>query len=219
MLDVVVIADVRLHREGLAEVLDRHAGLAVVGAVESVAEAIALVAATAPQVAVVDLRQESGIACVRALTGAAPNLRVVALSLVEDPEVVIAWAEAGIAAYVSRDGSVAELVQAIEAAVRGELPCSARIAAALLDRVRALASVRLADRPAARLTKREREIVGLIDEGLANKEIASRLQIELPTVKNHVHNILEKLGASRRTEAVHRLHQQELTELHLYSGR
>jgi two-component system, NarL family, nitrate/nitrite response regulator NarL len=206
-IDVIVIADVRLYQEGLANVLGGQEGLRVVATAASLGEAIEAYRRRVPQVAVLDLGMEEGLAAVRSLSVAAPGVRIVALSVVEEADEVIAWAEAGISAYVTRDGSIDQLVGAVTSAVRGELPCSGRIAAALLRRVTALAS-EPGGRPAhARLTRREREIVALIDEGLANKEIATRLQLQLPTVKNHVHNILEKLGARRRSEAAWRLRQ------------
>jgi DNA-binding NarL/FixJ family response regulator len=83
--------------------------------------------------------------------------------------------------------------------------CSPRLAATLLRRVAVLAADRAQPRVEARLTARELEIVELIDEGLSNKEIASRLCIEVPTVKNHVHNILEKLDVRGRAEAAARV--------------
>jgi two-component system, NarL family, nitrate/nitrite response regulator NarL len=211
-IDVLVIADVRLYQEGLADVLGRQEGLRVVATAGGAGEAIGAARRCGPQVAVIDLGMEKGLAAARNLTVATPHLRIVALSVVEEADEVIAWAEAGISAYVTRDGSIEQLVAAVTGAVRGELPCSGRIAGALLRRVAALASESGALTSRARLTRREREIVALIDEGLANKEIATRLQIQLPTVKNHVHNILEKLGARRRSEAVWRLRQQELEE-------
>ncbi|HEY7618466.1 MAG TPA: response regulator transcription factor [Solirubrobacteraceae bacterium] len=210
MIDVVVVADVRLYREGLADVLGRQGVLRVGAAVGDIPAAIAAARGAVFDVAVVGLEARDGLAAVRELRESAPGLRVVALSVADEPDEVVAWAEAGISAYVTRDGSIDELVAAIVGAMRDELPCSDRVAAALLRRVTALAS-RPGDRhPAARLTRREREIVALIDEGLANKEIAARLQIELPTVKNHVHHVLEKLGARRRSEAAWRLRQQDL---------
>src|SRR2546430_13942847 len=80
-----------------------------------------------------------------------------------------------------------------------------RSAGALLGRIAALATDGRSDRVQALLTSREREIMGLIDEGLSNKEIAKRLRIEVATVKNHVHNILEKLQVHRRGEAAARV--------------
>lgn len=212
MVEVLVVADVCLYREGLSDLLDRRDELEVVGKAASVEDAVEQARRWMPQVAVIDLRTAAGPVAVRDLTGAVPGLRVVALSVVEEPDEVVAWAEAGISAYVSRDGSIDDVVGAITAAVCDELPCTGRIAAALLRRVTALAADRPGDLPAARLTRREREIVALIDEGLANKEIATRLQIQVPTVKNHVHNVLEKLGVRRRSEAARRLRRQDRLE-------
>jgi DNA-binding NarL/FixJ family response regulator len=116
---------------------------------------------------------------------------------------LLRFAEAGIAGYVTRTASSADLVTAIESADRGEAVCSPRAAAALLDHVANLAAD--AAEPDGALTARELEILALIDEGLSNKEIAGRLFISVPTVKSHVHNILRKLGASRRGQAAARV--------------
>jgi len=107
----------------------------------------------------------------------------------------------GIAGFVTSEASVAELVAAIESVARGESLCSPSVVAALLRRLGSLARSWAEADPTQPLTRREREILELIDEGLSNKQIAQRLRIELPTVKNHVHNILGKLGVRRRAEA------------------
>jgi DNA-binding NarL/FixJ family response regulator len=86
------------------------------------------------------------------------------------------------------------------------------MAGALLRRVTALASGRTLDGPASSLTSRELQVVRLIDQGLSNKQIALQLEIELSTVKHHVHHILEKLEVERRGEAVARLRQQGLLQ-------
>jgi DNA-binding NarL/FixJ family response regulator len=212
MVAVLVVSDVCLYREGLAEVFDRHDALCVVGVAASIDEAIAVANRCAPHAAVIDLRTAAAPDLVRDLTRAAPGLRVVALSVVEEPDEIVAWAEAGISAYVSRDGSVEDVVAVITAAVRDELHCTQRVAAALMRRVAVLAAESVIDVPAAQLTRREREIVALIEEGLGNKDIATRLQIQLPTVKNHVHHVLRKLGVQRRSEAAYRLRQRGLPD-------
>jgi len=106
---------------------------------------------------------------------------------------------------VPRDGTLADLRAVIESVARGEVVCSPRIAASLLRRIADLAAEREPPPPELRLTSREIEIVELIDQGLSNKEIAQRLSIALPTVKNHVHSILDKLHVHRRAEAAARL--------------
>src|SRR5439155_827652 len=105
----------------------------------------------------------------------------------------------------AREASIDDLVTVIESVARGEAICSPRVAAGLLRRVAALAAGHGGDLPRAQLTNREREIVRLIDNGLSNKEIARALGIEVATVKNHVHNILEKLQVHRRGEAAARV--------------
>jgi DNA-binding NarL/FixJ family response regulator len=102
---------------------------------------------------------------------------------------------------VSREGSLEDLISALDSVSRGELLCPPRIAAGLRRRVAALAAARAPVGPRGHLTRREAEVAGLIDAGLSNKQIAQRLCIEVPTVKNHVHNILEKLQVHRRGEA------------------
>jgi DNA-binding NarL/FixJ family response regulator len=98
-------------------------------------------------------------------------------------------------------------VTTILSAARGELVCSPKLAGTLLRRVSKLASER-SEHGEARLTLRELEVARLLDVGLSNKQISARLGVELPTVKHHVHHILEKLGVQRRSAAVARLREQ-----------
>jgi DNA-binding NarL/FixJ family response regulator len=203
---VVIAADIRLYREGLALALGGRGGFAVAGFASRAADAVAAVRDLRPDVALIDLAMPESLGVIRALAEAAPGVKVVALAVPEVDLSVLACAEAGVAGYVPRDGSLEDLVQAIESAARDELHCSPRIAASLFRHVAALSAdrARAADERAP-LTTREVEIVRLIDRGLANKEIARTLCIEVATVKNHVHNILEKLQVSRRGEAAARV--------------
>jgi DNA-binding NarL/FixJ family response regulator len=136
-----------------------------------------------------------------------PGVPIVALGVPDVEGDVLACAEAGIAGYVTREASLEELVAVVRSAVQGELRCSPRIAAGLLRRLSAL-SEHGPSAPRVRLTARQREIVRLIGQDLSNKEIAHRLGIEVATVKNHVHNLLEKLNVHRRTAAVRLLGDQ-----------
>jgi two-component system, NarL family, nitrate/nitrite response regulator NarL len=169
----------------------------IVGSAASAPEALALVERHDPDTVVLDLGT-AGPAFVRDLTARAPELRVIALAVTETPSNVVEWAEAGIAGLVTQDGTLTDLIEAIVSAAHDELVCSPLAAGVLLRQVRAMAGHTNGD---ASLTPREVEIAQLIERGLMNKEIALRLGIELPTVKNHVHRILEKLGASRRADA------------------
>jgi two-component system nitrate/nitrite response regulator NarL len=142
-----------------------------------------------------------GVVVVRAVVSAAPQVKVVAVAVPDEDDHVIECAEAGVSGYVTRDGSVDDVVAMLEAVARDELPCSPRMAATLLRRVAALAANGASHRPGRDLTSRELEVLELIEAGLPNKEIARRLVIQLATVKNHVHNILEKLEVDGRAQA------------------
>jgi two-component system nitrate/nitrite response regulator NarL len=118
---------------------------------------------------------------------------------------VLGCAEAGVAGYVPREASLEDLVETIGCASRGELRCSPQLGVTLLRQL-ALRAAGVDDAASrAPLTSREVEIVRLIEHGLSNKEIATRLGIQVATVKNHVHNLLEKLRIHRRAEAADRL--------------
>jgi two-component system, NarL family, nitrate/nitrite response regulator NarL len=200
MIRLLIVAEARFYREGLVGALARE-DVEIVGAVASADEALARAVELAPTVALVDLGASGAVALAQAMGAAASETKVIALAVREVEEEVVMLAEAGVAGYVTREQSLDELVAAIRSVAAGETLCSPWLAATLLRRVAELARERAPAPAAARLTVREREIVALLGDGLSNKEIAARLRIELPTVKNHVHNILEKLNVRRRTEA------------------
>jgi two-component system, NarL family, nitrate/nitrite response regulator NarL len=195
---VFVVADVRVYRELLADALASEDGFEVDGSAPGDIAGMAI-GMTEPGVVVVDTGSVPGPGGVRALAAAAPTAKIVAVGIPDDERAILALAEAGVAGYVTVEQPLGELVAAVEAAANDELQCSPRVAAALAKRVATLADGRLGNGD-QRLTRREREIAALIAEGLLNKQIARRLSIEQATVKNHVHNILAKLGASRRDE-------------------
>jgi DNA-binding NarL/FixJ family response regulator len=197
---VLLVADVSVHRDGLVEQLDREPGIQVVGATSDHAESVAEVWTLSPDLVLLDVAAEERVEAIAALVDAIPDVRVVAFAVPETESDIIACAEAGVAACVTREASFAELVATIERVGSGESLCSPQVSAVLLRRVATLAAERLGE-PAASLTTREREILELIDEGLSNKQIAQRLCVEVPTVKNHVHNLLAKLDVHSRYEA------------------
>jgi len=205
VIRVVVAADIRLYREGLAEILARATQITVVATAADWPQTFARVRELEPHVVLLDMAMADSITAVNSLAASAPDVKIVALAVPEIGREVVAYAEAGVHGYITREASLDELVAAVESVARGELILSPRMAASLLQHVTTLARERGGDGPEVRLTSRELEVVDLIDEGLSNKQIAARLCIELPTVKNHVHNILEKLQVSRRSEAAARV--------------
>ena len=201
MTAVFVVAEVRLYRDGIAQSLAREGGIEVVGTAASTAEALDRIGKVEPDTVLVDVSAAGGVNEVRDLVDAVPGTKVLALSISDGEQDVVDFAEAGVAGYVTRDAGLAELVAVLKGVEHGDVHCSPKMAGVLLRRVTTLAARPGGAPPEPKLTSREREVVELIDDGLSNKEIARRLYIEVATVKNHVHNILEKLQVHRRADA------------------
>lgn len=202
-----ILSDVRLMCEGLALALSGQRSVVVVGT-SDLSVSPDHISRLRPDVLLLDIGTGS-LGAMLPLRQLLPNLKVVAFAVAEVEDAVIACAEAGLSGYVSRTGSAEDVVAAVHRAVRGELLCSPRTAALLFTRVAALSA-----QPGAAgdvlLTRREREITGLLEKGLSNKEIARLLHIGSATVKNHVHSILGKLQVRRRGEAAARIRRTSL---------
>jgi DNA-binding NarL/FixJ family response regulator len=213
---VMVVGDVRLYREGIAASLEHRADLEVVCTARS-SDAVRRLGECEPDIVVLDMATADGLDLVRRM--AMPHVRVVAFAVEETEHDVLLCAEAGAAGYVSPDGTLDDLVNTIRSVSRGELLCSPRIAATLFRALRVASPDTSVDRLALTLTAREREIAPLLERGLSNKEIASQLNIEVATVKNHVHNLLEKLQVGSRGEAAARLRSSQLSHSRIPSLR
>jgi len=199
---VVIVAGVRLYREGLVSTLGSYKLLDILGAASSPADATALVLRHGPRVAVLDMAMPGALELIRTLHLQAPNTRILAFALHDDVTIIIDCARAGAAGYVTAEASVGELVDAISRIATGELLCTPRIAAELFRRVGELSERRDSSSVSLSvLTTREREVLGLVRDGLSNKEIAGTLNISEATVKNHVHHLLDKLKVRSRQQA------------------
>ncbi len=202
-----VIGAVRAYRESLAEAVASSGKVRVVGTSAPGPKLVEKVNELGADVVLLDMGVADALGTLRTLVESLPQAKVVAVALADED--VIPCAEAGAAGFASADAGVKEILAATEGAVRGELLCTPQIAAQLLGRVAALASAQRAQ-SASPLTVRELEIVELLEERLSNKQIAARLSIEPATVKNHVHNILDKLDVSSRADAVAEARRQGL---------
>ena len=188
--------------------LSQARGVRVLGTASHREEILARLVEAPPDIVLVDFATPEAATIVAEIRRRTPSVKVVAITLGETEAEVIQLAEAGVAGYVLPDGSLDDLIIAVESAVRGELYCPPRVAFTLLRRVGAIAlgSVTASKEQAAlspvhELTGREREILQLVDQGMSNKQIARHLGIEVATAKNHVHNILQKLHVHRRIDA------------------
>jgi two-component system, NarL family, nitrate/nitrite response regulator NarL len=183
---VLVISDTLLYREGIARGLALDEKLLVAG-VTTGREALAMMTEVAADAVLLDTAAPDALAVARMLKLTWPGVAVIGFGVGDDAN-SLACAEAGLVGFVGRDGTLAELATAVERALAGEVRCSPKLAALLCERVAALAG-RMGDVP---------QIADLVADGLSNKEIAIELRIGPATVKNHIHNILEKLHVPRR---------------------
>ncbi|MCD5350304.1 MadR family response regulator transcription factor [Kineosporia mesophila] len=190
-------------RQGLRAVLEREDDLRVVGESASAAGVLAVVEQSRPDVVLLDLKLSAssdteGLAVCAALTTRFPGLGVLVLTTLLDDRLVLAAIQHGARGYVVKDVDTSELMRAVRAVGRGDSALDARSAAAM---VRSLSPG--ADQGRPRLTERETEVLRLLARGCSNRAIGNRLFISETTVKFHVSNLMRKLDASRRAEAVY----------------
>jgi DNA-binding NarL/FixJ family response regulator len=200
-ITLLIAVAVRLYRDGLAAVLQAQSQLRVVGTAATPLDAQAASRNFAPHVVIVDVSMDGALDLMRAVRAESPGSRILAFAVREEIEAILDYAQAGADGFVTANGSIAELVEAIERTAAGELLCSPRMAAQLLRRAAHEAS-RSGDGAAYNLTGRELQVFSLLKQGRTNKEIAVGLNIAEATVKNHVHHLLEKLNVSTRGQAI-----------------
>ncbi|MEV6522610.1 response regulator transcription factor [Longispora sp. NPDC051575] len=196
---LLLVDDARLYAEPLADKLRHESRIAAVDTACDPAQVARRIAAGPLDVALVNAAMAELLPVVRLL--AAHRVPAVALGVTESEPEILALVEAGVRGYLPKDGSFEDLASVLDHVTRDELLCPPRIAAALGRRLAALAARLPPALPSAPLTPRELEVLTLLTRGLSNKEVARVLSIEIRTAKNHVHNILDKLGVSSRGEA------------------
>jgi two-component system, NarL family, nitrate/nitrite response regulator NarL len=205
MIRLLLVNEFRLMCNVLASVLGDESDIEIVGITTNVEDALAQASKSDVLLVSTRLPNNGALRLTHALNEAEMPVRVLILGLTDTEAEVIKYVEAGAAGYVLQDDSVDELLRNVRAAYQGEALVSPGIAGALMARVSELAQLfatidgTVAD--VVDFTPREREILQLLAEDMTNQEIADFLVIEVGTVKNHVHNILDKLGVSSRHEA------------------
>lgn len=197
---VFLVDDHEVVRRGLIDLLSADPELEVVGEAGSVREALARVPALQPDVAVLDVRlpDGNGIELCRDLLSRMPDLRCLMLTSYSSDEAMLNAILAGASGYVVKDIKGMELAQAVKDVGAGHSLLDNRAAAALMAKLRGEAE---RPDPLSGLTQQERALLGLLAEGLTNKQIADRMFLAEKTVKNYVSRLLAKLGMQRRTQA------------------
>jgi DNA-binding NarL/FixJ family response regulator len=201
-LDLLVVDDHEVVREGLAALLSRRSGFRVVAQAGSVAEAVAQAARFQPDLVVMDVRlpDGSGIEACREIRAARPETRVVMLTSYPDEEAVLSAILAGASGYLLKQIRGRDLISALEQVAGGGSLLDPAVTEKVLERVRMAARGTATDE-LADLTAQERKILLLVAEGKTNKEIAAEVYLSDKTVKNYVSSILSKLDLQRRTQA------------------
>jgi len=205
-LRVLLVDDQPLFRKALAGLVNAQLDMSVVGEAENGLEALDRVRSLTPDVVIMDVNMPiaGGVEGVRAIRAAGFTTKIVMLTISEDDDDLFDAIRAGANGYLLKNIRPEILFDDLRGVMRGEAPIAPGIAHKLLDALREgpprahPAAPRDGD---ATLTRRETEILQLVAGGLSNKEIASQLVITEGTVKNHVHNALEKLHLSNRTQA------------------
>ena len=194
-IGVLLVDDHPLVRSGLAGLFASTDDVRVVGEAADGAEALVAVDELAPDVVLMDISMPGtdGIAATRALVERGYTGAVVMLTSFSDRARVVDAVAAGAVGYLLKDSDPAEVVAAVRSAAAGHAPLDPRVAAALLPTRR--------EEPGADLSAREREVLELVAEGLANKQIAKRLGIAERTVKVHLGSVFRRIGVTDRTSA------------------
>jgi DNA-binding NarL/FixJ family response regulator len=199
IIRVLIVDDHEVLASSLAKTLDTEPDLLSVGVAGSLKQAAELIRTTAPDVLLLDHRlpDGDGVAAIGRLRELRPSMAVIVLTASPSEHLMVAAVEAGVSGFLSKTRSLAEVTSAVRAAAVGEAVISPEMLARLLPRLGGTGRV-----GAATLTEREREILGLIAQGLSNAAIAERLVVSVNTVRNHVANLLAKLGARSKLEAL-----------------
>ena len=206
-IKVLSIIEVRLIANILTDILENEPDITVVGYSTTPEDGLTILQEQKVDVALVSvsLPGQSTRQLIRTIIDVSPATKVLAVGLSEDANDVLKYIEAGAAGYILKDSSLSSLVETVRSTYRGEPHVSAKMAGAMIERLSGLAkmfsTVEHGVTEGIRLTPREREVLQCLSKGCTNQEIAALLLVEIGTVKNHVHNILEKLDVSNREQA------------------
>lgn len=202
-IQMVIVDDHPLLREGVAHTLRAEPDIDVVGEGETADDAIRLARELLPDVILLDITMPGGgVSAARTIAATCPVTKIVMLTVSEEEDDVLAALKAGAQAYILKGVAARELVRILRAVYAGEVWVTPSLAASLLmDLTRTGVKSDAVDEPLSGLTEREHEILTLVADGLSNKEIGQRLYLTEKTIKHYMTNILQKLHVRNRLEA------------------
>jgi DNA-binding NarL/FixJ family response regulator len=204
-IHLILIEDNRLLREGISSMLKKEPDIEIAAAFGDRDFALGKIKKLKPGLVLLDLglANQNSLQLVKSMKSEYPDIKIIVMDLFPVEDDILQFVEAGVSGFILKDATVADFIQTIRSVAGGETVLPPTMTGSLFSQImeygiKELGSSKLVK--SVRMTKREREIVELIALGLANKEIAHKLNISIYTVKSHVHNILEKMALNTRVQ-------------------
>jgi len=200
---VLVVDDQQLIREGIASMLNVHEGISVVDSAENGLQAIEKARILKPNVILMDIHMPEidGISAAEKILESLPNIKIIMLTTFDDEEYIIRSLRIGASGYLLKDIPSDDLAKAVKLANAGVYQLDPKVAGVLVGNINSYQQSKEQDISSYNLTQREIEVLGLLATGATNREIAEKLFVSEGTVKNHVSNILSRLGLRDRIKA------------------
>jgi len=216
---LLLIEDNRLLREGITSLLEEHDDIRVVAALGTNDNIVQKIQSFKPNVMLLDLglRSQNSLAIVKAAKTRSSATKVIVMDLIPMEADVLEFVRAGVSGFILKDATIDEFLKTIRSVAQGERVLPSPLTGSLFSQIVDHAVSGAQGTPAklmesVRMTKRERQVIALVSEGMTNKEIAQKLHLSTYTVKSHVHNILEKLALHTRVQIARYAHTSERFE-------
>jgi two-component system nitrate/nitrite response regulator NarL len=204
-ISILVIEDNRLLRDGITDIISEQSDLKVTAALGDCVKALQSVHDSEPNIVLLDLglRNQSSLQLVKAIKKDFDKVKVIVMDLVPSQEDVLIFIQAGVSGFILKDANVADFLQTIRTVAGGAKVLPPYLTETLFSQIVVRAVNELEPSKiieSVRMTKRERQVIDSVADGLTNKEIAQKLHLSTYTVKSHIHNILEKLALHTRVQ-------------------
>ena len=210
-ISILVIEDNRLLREGIVAMLDKQRDLKVSAAFGDCTKALQFISKSKPNIVLLDLglRNQNSLQLVKALRKNFHKIKVIVMDLVPLQEDVLIFIQAGVSGFILKDATVEDFLRTIRSVASGAKILPPHLTESLFSQIVDKAVTE--SNPSkiiesVRMTKRERQVIDLVADGLTNKEIAQKLHLSTYTIKSHIHNILEKLALHTRVQIANYAH-------------